>query len=46
MPTNLMGIDVGFSKTQRRTGIACLGGDQLSLEEAGTSWEKPKGENS
>jgi hypothetical protein len=48
MPTNLMGIDVGFSKTRRTTGIACLEGDQLSLERAGTSWESreakiPKG---
>jgi len=38
MPTNLMGVDVGFSKT-RRTGIACLEGGQLSLERAGTAWE-------
>src|ERR1700730_7446511 len=48
MPTNLMGIDVGFSKTRRTTGIAFLEGDQLSLERAGTSWESretkiPKG---
>jgi hypothetical protein len=42
MPTNLMGIDVGFSKTRRTTGIACLEGDQLSLERAGTSWESRK----
>src|ERR1700736_498089 len=39
MPTNLMGIDVGFSQRRRTTGIACLEGDQLSLERAGTSWE-------
>jgi hypothetical protein len=39
MPTNLMGIDVGFSKTRQTTGIACLEGDQLSLERAGTAWE-------
>jgi hypothetical protein len=42
MPTNLMGLDVGFSKTQRTTGIACLRGDQLSLERAGTSRESRK----
>src|ERR1700676_4775144 len=39
MATNLMGIDVGFSKTRRTTGIACLEGDQLSLERAATAWE-------
>ena len=39
MPTNLMGIDVGFSTTRPTTGIACLEGDQLSLERAGTAWE-------
>jgi hypothetical protein len=39
MPTNLMGIDVGFSKTRRTTGIACLEGGKLSLERAGTTWE-------
>jgi hypothetical protein len=33
-----MGVDVGFSKTRRTTGIACLRGDQLSLERAGTTW--------
>jgi hypothetical protein len=48
MPTNLMGIDVGFSKTRRSTGIACLEGDHLTLERAGTAWESreakiPKG---
>jgi hypothetical protein len=48
MPTNLMGIDVGFSKTRRTTGIACLDVDQLILERAGTAWESreariPKG---
>src|ERR1700730_17466075 len=42
MPTNLMGIDVGFSKTRRTTGIACLEGDHLTLERAGTSWESRK----
>jgi len=34
-----MGIDVGFSKTRRTTGIACIEGDHLSLERAGTTWE-------
>jgi hypothetical protein len=34
-----MGIDVGFSTTRQTTGIACLDGDRLSLERAGTSWE-------
>jgi hypothetical protein len=48
MPTNLIGIDVGFSKTRRSTGIACLEGDHLTLERAGTAWESrvakiPKG---
>ena len=42
MPTNLMGIDVGFSKTRRTTGIACLEGDRLSLERAGTAWKSRK----
>jgi hypothetical protein len=42
MSTNLMGIDVGFSKTRQTTGIAFLEGDQLSLERAGTSWESRK----
>jgi hypothetical protein len=42
MPTNLMGIDVGFSKTRRTTGIACLDNDHLSLQRAGTSWESRK----
>jgi hypothetical protein len=39
MPTNLMGIDVGFSAIRLTTGIACLDGDHLSLERAGTAWE-------
>jgi hypothetical protein len=39
MPTNLMGIDVGFSKTRRTTGVAFLEGDYLSVERAGTAWE-------
>jgi hypothetical protein len=48
MPTNLMGIDVGFSKTRRTTGIACLEGDHLILARVGTAWESreakiPKG---
>jgi hypothetical protein len=34
-----MGIDVGFSKKRRTTGIACLKGDHLTLERAGTAWE-------
>ena len=42
MPTNLMGIDVGFSKTRRTTGIACLKGDHLTLERVGTSRESRK----
>src|SRR6185295_18014333 len=42
MPTNLMGIDVGFSKARRTTGIACLEADHLTLELAGTSWESRK----
>jgi hypothetical protein len=48
MPANLMGIDVGFSATRPTTGIACLEGDQLTLERARTAWESreakiPKG---
>jgi hypothetical protein len=39
MSTNLMGVDVGFSATRLTTGIACLEGDQLSLERAGTAWK-------
>ena len=39
MPTNLMGIDVGFSKTRRTTGIACLDVDQPSLKCARTAWQ-------
>jgi hypothetical protein len=42
MPTNLMGVDVGFSKTRRTTGIGCLEGDHLTLERAGTAWESRK----
>jgi hypothetical protein len=38
----LMGVDVGFSKTRRTTGIACLDGDDLCLCCAGTSWEDRK----
>ena len=38
MPANLMGIDVGFSKTPRSTGIACLEGDHVPPERAGTAW--------
>jgi hypothetical protein len=48
MGTNLMSVDVGFSKTRRTTGIACLEGDHLTLERVGTAWESreaiiPKG---
>jgi hypothetical protein len=48
MLTNLMGVDVGFSKTRRTTGIACLEGDHLTVERVGTAWESretkiPKG---
>jgi hypothetical protein len=42
MPANLMGIDVGFSKTRRTTGIAFLEGDHLTLERVGTAWEGRK----
>ena len=43
-----MSVDVGFSKTRRTTGIACLEGDHLTLERVGTAWESreaiiPKG---
>jgi len=48
MPTNLMGIDVGFSATRLTTGIACLVGDRLDLVPTGTAWKSreakiPKG---
>ena len=39
MQTNLMGIDVGFSKTGRTTEIACLYNDRLTLWRTGTPWE-------
>lgn len=39
-----MGIDVGFSKTRRTTGIACLDGDKLYLSRAGTSRESRVGQ--
>jgi hypothetical protein len=39
MAINLMGVDVGFSTTRPTTGIACLDGDRLHLERAGTAWE-------
>jgi len=42
MPTNLLGVDVGFSKIRRTTGIACLEGDHLTLERVGTAWESRK----
>jgi hypothetical protein len=36
----LMGIDVGFSRKRATTGIACLDGDLLWVECAGTSWKE------
>jgi hypothetical protein len=39
MQTNLMGVDVGFSKTRPTTGIACLDGDQIYLGRTLTTWE-------
>jgi len=38
----LMGVDLGFSKTRKTTGIACLDRDKLHLSRAGTSWESRK----
>ena len=38
----LMGVDVGFSKTNETTGIACLDGDTLRVACAGTEWEDRK----
>lgn len=38
----LMGVDVGFSKNGKTTGIACLDGNKLTLECAGTGWESRK----
>ena len=48
MPTNLMGIDVGFSTSRPTTGIAFLNRDQLHLVRARTEWKSreatiPKG---
>jgi hypothetical protein len=37
MPSNLMGVDVGFSTTRPTTGIACFDGDHLYLMRTGTS---------
>jgi hypothetical protein len=34
-----MVVHVGFSKTRRTTGIACLAGDHLTLERVGTAWK-------
>jgi hypothetical protein len=38
----LMGVDVGFSKARKTTGIACLDGDNIYLRRAGTPWESRK----
>src|ERR1700751_2718608 len=38
----LMGGDVGYSTTRLTTGIACLGGERLSLARTGTAWESRK----
>jgi hypothetical protein len=38
----LVGVDVGFSKTRRTTGIALLEGEKLTLHKVGTSWEARK----
>jgi hypothetical protein len=38
----LMGVDVGFSKRRKATGIACLDGNKLHLSKAGSSWESRK----
>lgn len=37
-----MGVDIGFAKTGKTTGIACLDGDKLYLSRAGTPWESRK----
>lgn len=42
--TDLLGIDVGFSATQRSTGIALLHQRQLVLYRANASWEDRKRE--
>jgi hypothetical protein len=34
----LIGVDVGFSKTRETTGIACVDGEKLYLDRAGTEW--------
>jgi predicted nuclease with RNAse H fold len=36
---NLMGVDVGFSKSRRTTGIACLDADKFYVTRAGTPRE-------
>jgi hypothetical protein len=39
---DLLGVDVGFSKTQKSTGIACLYGGKVILYRADSSWETRK----
>lgn len=39
---NLLGVDVGFSKTQKSTGIACLHEGELILYRADCTWEDRK----
>lgn len=40
--SDLLGIDVGFSKVQMSTGIACLHEDKLTLYRADSTWESRK----
>lgn len=42
MCPDLLGIDVGFSKTQKSTGIALLHEDNLVAYRAGSTWEDRK----
>ncbi len=36
---HIVGVDVGYSKTRKSTGVACLNGDSLTLYKADMSWQ-------
>lgn len=38
----LLGVDVGFSKTRKTTGVAYIDGSTVDVWKAGTSWEERK----
>jgi len=39
---NLLGVDVGFSKTQKSTGVAVFHNDELTVYRANSTWEDRK----